>query len=342
MLPGGRRASSRRWNALALKLEPEGPVLGRTTHRRPEVLRELVRLNTDGERERLPSVMRRYFHAAKTKLEIWLPAKNALTCRVNLPAATEENLREVLGFEMERLTPFKASDVYFDGRVVARDAQARQIEVELRVAPCRVVDEALDIFPSQYMQVDRDRVEISDKGDWAIVSFLPPERAPRVSPAFNTFLLLVNIGLLGAVVGIPLVEQHNALEEVRFSMRSARTSAAQANSVLAQVDALNAQIQQLLSAKSDRPATVEILEEVSARLPDSTWVYRFEIKGEDLQVSGSSDSAGALIEILEDSVLLSDARFVSPVTREPGTGRERFHISARIASSAAAQPGASG
>ena len=331
VLLGTRRRTTRRLDALAVKVEPGGPVLGRTSQRRPEALRELARLASPADRERVPGLIRKFYRETKTKLEVWLPADNALTCRVQLPAATEENLREVLGFEMERLTPFKADDVYYDGRVVGRDPQARQLDVELRVAPCRVVDQALGALPSQYTHVDRNRVEIRENDDRVIVSFLPPERAPRVTPAFNTFLALVNIGLLAAVVGIPLVEQHNALEEIRFSMRSARTSAAQANSVLEQVDALNDQIRRLVDSKASRPATVEVLEEIAARLPNSTWVYRFEIKDGSLQVSGSSDSAGALIEVLEDSVLLSDARFVSPVTREPGTGRERFHISARIA-----------
>src|SRR6185295_2369308 len=49
---------------------------------------------------------------------------------VTLPAATEENLAQVLGFEMDRLTPFKSDEVYFDQRVVSRDAADGQITVE--------------------------------------------------------------------------------------------------------------------------------------------------------------------------------------------------------------------
>ena len=38
-----------------------------------------------------------------------------------MPAATEENLPQVLSFEMDRLTPFRSDEVYFDHRVVGRD-----------------------------------------------------------------------------------------------------------------------------------------------------------------------------------------------------------------------------
>jgi hypothetical protein len=63
-----------------------------------------------------------------------------LVRRVTLPAATEENLAQVLGFEMDRLTPFKADEVYFDQRVVSRDAADGQITVELAMAPRERVD----------------------------------------------------------------------------------------------------------------------------------------------------------------------------------------------------------
>ena len=56
----------------------------------------------------------------------------ALVRRVTMPAATEENLRQVLGFEMDRLTPFRADDVYFDYRVVSRDAAAGQLAIAAR------------------------------------------------------------------------------------------------------------------------------------------------------------------------------------------------------------------
>src|SRR5581483_356993 len=41
---------------------------------------------------------------------------------ISLPAAAEDNLRQVLSFEMDRQTPFKADQVYFDYRLGARSA----------------------------------------------------------------------------------------------------------------------------------------------------------------------------------------------------------------------------
>ena len=51
-----------------------------------------------------------------------------------VPAAARERLRDVLGFEIERQTPFAPADVLYDGRLLqVRDDG--QLQVELVVLP---------------------------------------------------------------------------------------------------------------------------------------------------------------------------------------------------------------
>ena len=320
---------------MVVRLEPDAVVIGMVSHRRLDHLAEVGRVpgsasNSAPMRGAIAGLVRKHYRPASNKVEVWLDKDRALSRVVQLPLVAEENLRAVLGFEMERLPPFKAADVYYEGRIVGRSAQAKQLDVQLHVVPSRAVDEVLGLLPSGLTSFDRNRVEIREFKDGLAVGFLPPERAERVSPAFNTFLVLVNLGLFAALVAIPLVEQRNALEDLSFNMRSARSAAAQANSVQARIDELHVGVERLMEAKSKRPASVQILDEIARRLPDSTWIHRLELKGDSLQVSGSSDAASSLIEVLEDSEMLAGARFLSPVTQEPRSGRERFHISARV------------
>lgn len=335
VFPGSSRDGARRWDAMVVRLEPDAVVIGMVSHRRLDHLAEVGRVpgsasNSAPMRGAIAGLVRKHYRPASNKVEVWLDKDRALSRVVQLPLVAEENLRAVLGFEMERLTPFKAADVYYEGRIVGRSAQAKQLDVQLHVVPSRAVDEVLGLLPSGLTSFDRNRVEIREFKDGLAVGFLPPERAERVSPAFNTFLVLVNLGLFAALVAIPLVEQRNALEDLSFNMRSARSAAAQANSVQARIDELHVGVERLMEAKSKRPASVQILDEIARRLPDSTWIHRLELKGDSLQVSGSSDAASSLIEVLEDSEMLAGARFLSPVTQEPRSGRERFHISARV------------
>src|SRR6185312_16905071 len=77
------------------------------------------------------------------RVRLRLAAGEALMRRVTMPLATEENLREVLGFEMDRLTPFRAEDVYYDYRVVSRDAAAGQLVAQVALARRELVDARL-------------------------------------------------------------------------------------------------------------------------------------------------------------------------------------------------------
>ena len=54
--------------------------------------------------------------------------------------------------------------------------------------------------------------------------------------------------------------------------------------------------------------------------------------GDKLAIAGFSPAAAALIAGLEQSPLLSEVRFGSPVTADPRVGFERFNISAEVAS----------
>src|SRR5207247_4977095 len=78
------------------------------------------------------------------RVRLCLAREEALVRRVSLPAATEENLEQVLGFEMDRLTPFRAEDVYFDHRVVGRDPTSGQVHVLLAVARRDLVDSKVE------------------------------------------------------------------------------------------------------------------------------------------------------------------------------------------------------
>src|SRR5690606_26621124 len=63
-----------------------------------------------------------------------LPAAQGLRRSLPLPAAARERLREVLGFEVERQTPFAAADVLHDGRLLQLRGDG-QLQVELVVVP---------------------------------------------------------------------------------------------------------------------------------------------------------------------------------------------------------------
>jgi general secretion pathway protein L len=81
-----------------------------------------------------------------------------------------------------------------------------------------------------------------------------------------------------------------------------------------------------------RITVTELLNEVTGILPDNTWVLQFARRGGRVTISGYSVKPSALIGLLEESDMLSQVSFSSPVMADPRVGRERFNISASVRS----------
>ncbi len=82
----------------------------------------------------------------RDNLFLSIPGNKVIFKRLSLPSPTEENLKEVLGFEMDRYTPFTLEDVYFDFKIVQRDEERKLINVLLMVVKKEVVEYYLKLL----------------------------------------------------------------------------------------------------------------------------------------------------------------------------------------------------
>lgn len=124
----------------------------------------------------------------RERLRLCLGRGEALVRRVSMPAATEENLRQVLAFEMDRLTPFRAEEVYFDYHVVSRDAAGGQLGVQLAVARRELVDMRVATLRSLGANVQGVAVR-DDAGQGAIpFDLLPSEQRGERESAHERLL----------------------------------------------------------------------------------------------------------------------------------------------------------
>ena len=89
---------------------------------RLEVARDLIR-----------SFLRKH-NILSTDIYISIPGDMALIRQVELPLAVKENLRDTLGYEMEKYTPFPVEDVLFDCRIISEDKETGMLKVLLVVA----------------------------------------------------------------------------------------------------------------------------------------------------------------------------------------------------------------
>lgn len=263
-------------------------------------------------------------------------AKNeALVRRATMPAATEENLAQVLSFEMDRLTPFRADEVYFDHRVFSRDAAAATLVVLVAVARRDIVDGRVDLLRSLGVTVEGVGVG-EDAAQGASLNLMPPElRGQRETERerVTKLALLATVGvLLLAVLLYPPYAKREVIKALH-PVEAKAQSEAQATSKLAQeLERLVDEHNFLLAKKHGTPPALAYIEEISRLLPDNTWVQQLELKvagkTRELQITGETASSSKLIEILEQSTLLKNATPRGTVTRGSQPGTERFAIAA--------------
>lgn len=263
----------------------------------------------------------------KTRVSYVVDKSLVLTRALVLPEAAEENLGEVLSFEMERQTPFRADDVFFDYEIASRNSPQREIEVNLYVVPKKTfiaTEKAMTTWPLTPADTRYETGQLK-------ITYSP--FAPAESRRISSFLVVVNVALLIAVIVVPIAYQKTTLEQLREELVSTREQALQAAETQAQVEAIRAQLEYLNQRKSNQVPLVELINEVSRLLPDTTWLLRLELKDETLHLRGYSQAASSLIARIDNTNRFTETRFASPVTKDNASGTERFYITTRLSRS---------
>lgn len=274
---------------------------------------------------------------ARGRARICLGHDEALVRRAAMPAATEENLRQVLGFEMDRLTPFRADDVYFDYRVVSRDAAAGQLTVQLAVARRELVDARVEKLRAWGANVQGVSVR-DDVAHSAPLDLLPSEQHGERQSARERMVqrtLVVAIGALAVVaLLLPAWQKRDTIIALHPVLAQVKQAAESTDAIARELEKQVADYNFLLARKHGTYPVLALVEEVSRLLPDNTWVQQLDVKTtgktREVQVAGETSSSSRLIEILEQSTLLQNATPKGPVTRGSLPNTERFAIGAEV------------
>ena len=265
-----------------------------------------------------------------------LPAGSALQRCLVLPAAAADRLRDVVGFEIDRQTPFTADTVRFDTRVLERRADG-QLDVELVAVPRTRFDAALaglGGLASSLVGVDARGADGMPLG----VNLLPVGmRRSRQDPLRTWNWALAAFALIAVAATAWQVLDNRRASAAAFN--------AQVESRAVQARVVAMQRQQLVdivegaafldSARAARPTTVEVLDELTRRLPDSTYLEKVSMEGDRLLLIGLSPEASALVARMEGSKLWRAPALSGALQPDPRTRLDRFSLTAELTGSPA-------
>ena len=278
------------------------------------------------------------------RVVVAVPENQVLRKSITLPAAVEENLLQALTYDLDRHTPFKSDEVYFDATVVRRDTAKKELQVDWAAALRTVVTELrrrVESWGAAVVAVTPDRPVAGAMPTRMTLNLLPvTERAD--TGAGRGWEIWVPLGLLVAAAlfatALPLWQKRGYAIALQQQSMQGRAAADASNALREQLERLTGDYNFALSRKYAFPSALQSVEDLSRLLPDDTWLTQLEVKntakGKDAKreivVRGESGNAGRLISLFEESKVFSDAAPRSPTTKiQPGPG-EIFDVGAQL------------
>jgi len=261
-----------------------------------------------------------------------LPGGQVLRRKIALPLSATERLREVVGFELDRQTPFRADQVAYDCRVVGIDAASKMAQVEMLVLPKERLEAAL--VPLGALATQLSGVDARDaEGRPLRCNLLPPERRQRRDHR----TLWINLGLaaiaLVAIVfalGQILDNRLKAVAELEEQVKGRQEQARAVTLLSKQLAETSSGADFLSNKRASEPPMLAVLADVTSRIPDNTFLERFSEQEGSIYLTGLSTDAAGLVARLQSSPLLRSPSLSGSLQPDPAAKRDRFTLAAEL------------
>ncbi len=263
-----------------------------------------------------------------SNIDILMRPDQVLFRAIDFPKQATDFLDGMIRAQIDRLTPWPASEVEF-GTTPPVPIGGERIALTVAATSKQKIQPLLRIA------ADCGAASISGLVD-------EPEAAAEPIKLFETVLT----GAAGGAIDIARMLRMTVVGAALAAVASLAISAYAGSMLDAEQQELQHRILQrraalrmsepgsadklLAKRKQTQPSSVMVLEEISRVLPDTTYVTELRVEGDKMQVIGLTQDAPSLIRLLEQSPQFARATFFAPTTRSQSDPGERFHIEAHI------------
>jgi general secretion pathway protein L len=272
-----------------------------------------------------------------SRVEIVLKPARFLFRPLELPARAADFLEGIVRAQIDRLTPWNASEAVF-GCSAPAGSGAETITTVIAATTHKVAMGYVQAVSGFHPAAVAVCTDVAERNAGRVKVFEQKARGHLDAARLSRALLIV----LGAAAAVALLSVMSAayvvdalgVQESELARQISQRRAA----IRAGGEGDRSPIAMLERRKYETPASVIVLEALSQLLPDNTYVTELHLAGNKLQIAGITRDAPSLIPLIEQSRHFTRATFYAPTTRAPSDPGERFHIEARIEPKNTASP----
>jgi general secretion pathway protein L len=255
-----------------------------------------------------------------------------------LPALSLPDLRRLVTNDLDRLTPFRADEVYLDIAPIGPEPAPGRRTVRLAVIPRADAEAALEA--ARRCGVAPRRIGVTGSPDHALrYDFAPAlraagrggraDRAPLYWWGAALALIAVNLAVLVA-------RDMNDVGALRRTVEAQRPVVELALKLRQRVDGETAARAALVQRRGQNEP-LRILDGAARALPPPQWVQRLEWNGRLVRLSGFRDPGFDVLAAARASAVMARPRTLNGGEATPGAARPAFDLVAEPAQSARSQ-----
>jgi general secretion pathway protein L len=273
-----------------------------------------------------------------SRVEFVLQPTRFLFRPLELPARAADFLEGIVRAQIDRLTPWSASEAVF-GCSAPTQSGTESITTVIAATTRKVALTYVQAVSGFHPAAVAVCTDVAERNAGRVKVFEQKARghldAARLRRALLAVLGIAAVAALLATIVAGYVANDLGAQESELARQiSQRRAAIRAGSDGGDRSPVAA----LERRKYETPASVLVLDALSQVLPDHTYVTELHLAGTKLQIVGITRDAPSLIPLIEQSQHFTRATFYAPTTRSASDPGERFHIEARIEPKNTASP----
>ncbi|MBI5788189.1 MAG: pilus assembly protein PilM [Candidatus Schekmanbacteria bacterium] len=169
------------------------------------------------------------------------------------------------------------------------------------------------------------------------LNLLPPEEQTvrEENSVVAPIVLGVILSLLLATLGASyLIKERQELERTNKQIAELKPQLAEIEKLTTRYRQFEEQKGNLLKLTHKTLSVLEVLKELTIKLPTDVWLDNFKMTHKEVEIAGYAESASNLVPMLEASRLFRDVQFTSAITTGGITdeGKEKFKLKIRLES----------